>query len=157
MKFKLWLENIDDNQLDLGVNMRSDGDVRTLELRGFFVRKPWSQYLLNGIKTEETRTYSIDKFNLNNQWLWLLETPRAKAIGIIKFAGETQYKSREEFYSSESVRKHLVQPDGAFEWIKPKYGWIVADVIKLKTPFIPEGYTANRIFTSFIKATVELM
>jgi len=135
----------------------TESEVKTLSLRGLFVRKPWSQYLLNGVKTEETRTYSIEKFHLNDQWLWLLETPKAKAIGIIKFNGETQYKSRDEFYSHVAMKKHMVQPDGAFEWVKPKYGWIVSEIIKIKTPFIPEDYTANRIFTSTITSEVELI
>tara|TARA_R110000822_G_scaffold73601_3_gene176860 strand:+ start:221 stop:655 length:435 start_codon:yes stop_codon:yes gene_type:complete len=128
----------------------------TLNLRGLFVRKPWSQYLLNNSKIEETRTYSINKFKLNNEMLWLLETPKAKAVGIIQFHNETKYNTKDEFYSPEAIKKHLVQPNSKFEWIKPKYGWIVSKIVKLEIPFIPENYTKNRIFTSHIKATVEI-
>jgi hypothetical protein len=117
-------------------------------LPGLHVQWPWSELLLSGKKTVETRSYSIPKKYLGMP-LALIETPgpdgrrlgkvpHARIIGTIVFSESFKYATREEWLKDQS--RHQVDPADrrfSFSENKEKWGWVVARVSKLKVPQAP--------------------
>ena len=112
-------------------------------LSGLNVQAPWSILLINGLKTVETRTYQLpDKYN--GEPLALIETPgkkgkfKSRIIGIITFSHSFTYPNKQSWI--DDYQRHKVEEDDKdYGWNdnKPKYGWVVSDVIKFDNPVDP--------------------
>ena len=116
----------------------------------FEVSYPWTERLLNGKKTIETRTYALPNKYLHRT-LALYETHtksntssgggmRDRCVGLIEFGSCKEYLTKEE-WSNDSAQ-HCVAPDAAadkFGWIDgiPRYGWKVAYVQRTKRHPLP--------------------
>ena len=112
---------------------------------GVNIQWPWSQLLLSGVKTVETRGYPLPAKYIGQE-LALIETPgprgkkeagieRARIIGTIVFSGSIEYRSGGAW--SKDRDRHQVQQDDpvfAFRAGTPKWGWVVEQVTKLIEP-----------------------
>ena len=111
---------------------------------GINIQWPWSEYLVSGKKTIETRTYPIPLKHIGVE-LAIIETPgpkgkklagieKARIIGTIIFESSFQYKSRKDW--EKDVKKHLVGSSADdFTWEDrggEVWGWKVKKVTKLK-------------------------
>lgn len=105
-------------------------------MTGINIQSPWSQYLINGEKCVETRSYPLP-LKYEGEELALIETPgkngsfKSRIIGTITFSHSFQYPNIEAW--REDHCRHLVSPsDMDYGWKedKPKYGWVVSDVKK---------------------------
>ncbi len=116
-------------------------------LPGINIQYPWSELLVTGKKTIETRSYPLPKKFINIE-LAIIETPgkegkkfgitKARIIGTIIFSGSKKYESKLAW--TKDYNKHLVtetDPMYSFDSNKPKYGWIVESVTILKKPVAP--------------------
>jgi hypothetical protein len=113
---------------------------------GINIQWPISELILSGQKTVETRKYPLPKKYLDTE-LALVETPgdkgkfNARVTAIIKIKKCFQYKSKSEFYRDN--KRHCVTPDSKWAWdsSKPKWGWEITVVKKLKNPKLctPKG------------------
>ena len=115
------------------------------KIRGLNIQWPWSEELILGRKTIETRSYPLSEEYMDME-IAVIETPgkkgkkeagitKARIIGIIKFSGCKQYKSLSEWKKDKS--KHLVSlsdPDYAFHSDKPRWGWIVSSITRFPEP-----------------------
>lgn len=117
--------------------------MKKREIPGINIQWPWSELLINGKKTIETRSYSLpDKYY--GVELAVIETPgphgkaeanilKARIIGTITFDRCFQYESKTHWLSDFS--KHLVLPNDdlyKFDPQKEKWGWRVKSVRKFK-------------------------
>lgn len=123
---------------------------------GINIQWPWSQMLLSGAKTIETRTYKIPQKYIGVE-LALIETPgalgkkkagilKARIIGTITFGCCVQYETKHAWIAD--VSKHLVNLDDAkfgFDDRKEKWGWCVVDFKKF-TKIIPVPKKRGIIF-----------
>ncbi len=113
-------------------------------LVGLHVQWPWSEYLLNGRKTIETRSYQLPK-KYYGQELALIETPgrdgkkagikEARIVGTIVFKGSFEYPTKAAW--AKDNNKHLVvDGDPRFGWNekKKRWAWEVQAIRRLKTP-----------------------
>jgi len=117
---------------------------------GINIQWPWSQLIIEGKKTIETRTYDIPE-KYRGVELLLIETPgprgkkeagieKARIIGTVTFGKTYRYNSKKQWLNEKN--KHLVEStDKLYGWIKEKekWGWEV----KLHYP-----YKKQRIATS---------
>lgn len=117
-------------------------------LTGINIQWPWSEHLLDGSKTVETRSYRLPD-SLKNIELAVIETPgtsgkklagilKARITGTIVFEDSFQYKTKKHWLSD--YNKHLVEPDNkTFGYLtkKEKWGWIVKSFTKLDTSVPP--------------------
>ena len=125
---------------------------------GLEMQHPWSQLLLNGSKTIETRSYDLPKALIGKKILVLESQPgkdgvsslgnilsgdaaskNVKAVGWMKFDRVITYRYRSEFEADEN--KHLVKRDSGYAWeeeTKVVYGWVVKSkgFYKKKVPTI---------------------
>lgn len=123
-------------------------------LPGINIQYPWSQLLLSGKKTVETRFYPIPK-KYTNVPLALIETPgksgnfQARVVGIIRFERCYKYESERAFRSDES--RHLLKNGADFDWEtgKEKWAWCVLEVKSLPTA-IPAPKRRGIIWTSSV-------
>lgn len=115
-----------------------------LKIPGLNIQAPWSQMILRGQKTVETRSYPLpDKHK--GKMLAIIETPgkdktlgKAKIIGLVVFSESFQYPSKEKWLND--IDRHRVQPsdpDYRFTNTKPRHGWVVHKVIPLKKSIQP--------------------
>lgn len=108
---------------------------------GINIQFPISQFIIQGKKTIETRTYPIPKKYINKEML-LIETPgklglfKARYLGIIKFQNSFKYSSETEFYRHQKF--HCVSRKSPWRWDnkKPKWGWPVEVLEIFKRPII---------------------
>lgn len=130
-----------------------------MEVPGINIQWPWSRLLLDGKKTIETRAYPLP-VRLRGKWIAIIETPgpngkkmaaidRAEVIGLIKFSGSKLYSSAVVWRSD--FDRHLVNEDDplyAFDSARPKYGWIVEDVLTVarQSPPKSRGIVYSRPF-----------
>lgn len=123
-------------------------------LPGINIQYPWSQLLLSGKKTIETRLYPIPK-KYTNVPLALIETPGkggdfpARVVGIIRFERCYRYESERAFRSDES--RHLLKKGADFDWKtgREKWAWHVVEVEPLSTA-IPAPKHRGIIWTSSV-------
>lgn len=111
-------------------------------LDGINIQWPWSNFLVNGKKVVETRSYPLPE-RLFGVELAIIETAgrrglkeagieKARIIGTITFLNSYQYKDEEHWFIEQS--KHLVEPDDRlfkFDKKKEKWAWVVGRVTKL--------------------------
>jgi hypothetical protein len=107
------------------------------------VQIPWSQYLLDGRKTVETRSYKLPSELLNRR-IAILQTPSGIAgisglsdtvdlvkssdcciIGWVIFSSIKMYSSHAEFFADQNL--HMVNENSSYGFKQGKeiYGWIV--------------------------------
>jgi len=127
-------------------------------LRGLNIQYPFSQLLLQGVKTIEVRRYELGykQYALPEEDTWLVETkgpaiepsrnalvqgcsvgPRPAAahiVGVIKFSFSEAYDSIESF--SNEAPAHRIQAGGSYDWdgVSPCYRWHVASARRLASP-----------------------
>ena len=115
-----------------------------IELRGLNIQWPWSELLLTGKKTIETRNYPLPEW-LKNQPVAIIETPgkkrkdfKARIVGVIVFNDCKEYTTQKSWNADYS--KHLVDPDDLqFKFVTGlrKCGWIVGKYCLLKKTTSP--------------------
>lgn len=113
---------------------------------GINIQWPWSELLLSGKKTIETRTYPLPKKYIGVE-LAVIETPgprgkkeagidRARVVGTITFGEPFRYATEQQW--RQDRERHLVEPsDGQFSWDKREklvWGWTVLKYRRLKQP-----------------------
>lgn len=126
-----------------------------MTLPGLNIQKPWCQYILDGLKTIETRHYPLPSQYVGKPIL-LIETPgeltgKASIKGIVVFGESYLYRSKNSFYADSS--KHLIRPTTTtFNWKprKQKWAWPVLTVQSLDRP-LPKGLRRGIVFTKEIE------
>lgn len=121
-------------------------------MTGLNIQIPWSQLLINGNKSVETRSYALPK-KYEGVELALIETPgkygrfKSQIIGTITFSHSFQYSDKQEWINDYNRHK-VEEADEFFYWNenKKKYGWVVSNVQKLDKP-IEAPKTKGIIFT----------
>lgn len=117
-------------------------------LDGINIQWPWSELLVSGKKTVETRSYPLPE-KLRGVEIAIIETPgpsgkreagisKARIIGTIIFADSYEYKSKQQWLNEHGL--HLVEPtDKQFRFIKTKkkYAWTVGLVRRLNQSVAP--------------------
>jgi len=117
---------------------------------GINIQWPWSQLIIEGKKTVETRTYDIPEKHRGVELL-LIETPgprgkkeagieKARIIGSVTFVETYKYKTKKQWSSERD--KHLVDnSDKFYGWNKKKekWGWEVSNFTKHKDPVIAKS------------------
>lgn len=108
-------------------------------MTGLNIQTPWSNLLINGNKTVETRSYSLPK-KYENVELALIETPgkggrfKSRIIGTITFSHSFTYETKDDWVNDYS-RHRVEQDDKLYAWNgKPKYGWVVSRINKFDQP-----------------------
>lgn len=111
-------------------------------MTGLNVQIPWSSVLINGDKSVETRSYTLPK-KYEGIELALIETPgkygkfKSRIIGTITFSHCFRYPNKQSWIND--YNRHLVATNDKFYlWSdnKPKYGWVVSNIIKWDEPII---------------------
>jgi hypothetical protein len=111
-------------------------------LDGINIQWPWSELLVNGKKSIETRSYALPE-RLVGVELAIIETAgpmglkeagivKARIIGTIVF--DSSYKYSNVSHWNKDREKHLVEPDDSlfkFDKNKEKWAWVVGRVVKL--------------------------
>jgi hypothetical protein len=113
-------------------------------LPGLNIQWPISQEILSGLKTVETRTYSLPQ-KYENTELAIIETPgpqanfKARIVGIVIFENSFKYLSKKDFYAD--YPSHRVDQNSAWAWDskKPKWGWRIKCVVKFSQTIPFEG------------------
>ena len=111
---------------------------------GVNIQWPWSEYLLSGEKTVETRSYPLSKKH-EGKWLAVIETPgpkgkklagidKARITGKIKFKSSFRYSSKSEWLND--YERHRVKPDDklfGYKEDKEKWGWLVEEYVSFES------------------------
>lgn len=111
-------------------------------MKALSLQQPWAELILQGKKTIETRKWntsfrgeflihasgridseSAQKFNLKS-------LPIQCIVGKAELVGVKKYSTREEFVAD--VEKHLMQLAHDKPWTKPRYGFLLKNVKRLK-------------------------
>jgi hypothetical protein len=109
-------------------------------MTGINIQTPWSELLINGVKSVETRSYHLPEKYLGEE-LALIETPgrygrfKARIIGTITFSHSFKYPHQKAW--QDDYNRHCVAVDDPiYNWKddKPKYGWVVSKVTKFDKP-----------------------
>ena len=114
-------------------------------LPGINIQWPWSQLLISGEKTVETRKYPLPD-RLKNVELALIETPgprgkkeaqihSSRIIGTISFSHSFQYQTEKDW--EKDKERHCVSPNDplySFRSDQQKWGWEVAQVTWFSHP-----------------------
>ena len=109
-------------------------------MTGVNIQFPWSNLLINYVKSIETRSYPLPT-KYENKELALVETPgkngkfKARIIGTVTFSHSFKYRDERSWLDDHN--KHLVpQDDSQYKWNKnkPKYGWVVSHIKKFTKP-----------------------
>lgn len=105
---------------------------KTKVIPGLNIQWPWSQLLLSGQKTIETRGYPIPEKYIGVE-LAIIETPgprgkieggvdKARIVGTITFGESFQYRTKSQW--EKDVTRHMVDiTDPQFAWGKSKERW----------------------------------
>lgn len=132
---------------------------------GINMQWPWSELLLSGQKTIETRTYPLPA-KYNGIELALIETPgprgkrdagieKARVIGTITFSSSFQYMSESEWKKDE--KRHRVNTsDPQFSWEKRRqkvWGWRVIQTKRLPKP-IPAPRKRGIVFATSCRVSL---
>ena len=125
-------------------------------MTGINIQTPWSELLINGDKSVETRSYPLPEKYMGEE-LALIETPgrygrfKARIIGTITFSHSFKYPDQKAW--QDDYNRHCVAVDDPiYNWKddKPKYGWVVSKVTKFDKP-LDIRKRRGIIFTSGIK------
>jgi hypothetical protein len=121
-------------------------------MTGLNIQAPWSNLLINGLKTVETRMYALPK-KYEGVELAVVETPgksakfKSRIIGTITFSHSFQYPDKES-WKGDYQRHKVEEDDKDYGWNenKNKYGWVVSDIKKFEK-FIPAPMKKGIVFT----------
>jgi hypothetical protein len=122
-------------------------------MTGLNIQCPWSQLLINGDKSVETRSYPLPK-KYEGVELALIETPgkygqfKSRIIGTITFSHYFKYPDEQSWM--DDYNRHKVEKlDEFYGWNpdKPKYGWVVSNIEKFDEP-IPYLKKKGIVFTN---------
>jgi hypothetical protein len=134
------------------------------QMTGINIQTPWSELLINAIKSVETRTYPLpDKYA--GETLALIETPgrygkfKSRIIGTITFSHSFKYRDQKAW--QDDYNRHFVAVDDPiYGWVpndpffalggKSKYGWVVSQVKKFEKP-VDITQRKGIIFTTGLK------
>ena len=125
-------------------------------MTGINIQTPWSELLINEVKSVETRSYPLPEKYAGEE-LALIETPgrygrfKARIIGTIIFSHSFKYPDQRAW--QDDYNRHCVAVDDLiYNWKddKPKYGWVVSKVTKFDKP-LDIRKRRGIIFTSGIK------
>lgn len=125
-------------------------------MTGLNIQTPWSELLINGVKSVETRSYPLPEKYVGEE-IALIETPgrygrfKARIIGTITFSHSFKYPDQRAWQDDHN--RHCVAiDDPIYNWKddKPKYGWVVSKVTKFDKP-LDIRKRRGIIFTSGIK------
>lgn len=109
-------------------------------MTGINIQTPWSNFLISGVKSVETRSYPLPK-KYGGIELALVETPgkkgnfKSRIIGTIIFSHCFQYP--DEISWKHDYNRHRVEEnnqDYGWKKNKPKYGWVVSNIKKFDEP-----------------------
>jgi hypothetical protein len=125
-------------------------------MTGLNIQTPWSELLINGVKTVETRSYPLPEKYVGEE-LALIETPgrygrfKARIIGTITFSHSFKYPDQKAWQDDHN-RHYVAIDDPIYNWKddKPKYGWVVCSVNKFDEPLDISG-KRGIIFTNNLK------
>ena len=129
-------------------------------MTGINIQTPWSELLINEVKSVETRSYPLPEKYMGEE-LALIETPgrygrfKARIIGTITFSHSFKYPDQKAW--QDDYNRHCVAVDDPiYNWKddKPKYGWVVSKVTKFDKP-LDIRKRKGIIFTSGIKLKKE--
>ena len=129
-------------------------------MTGINIQTPWSELLINEVKSVETRSYHLPEKYAGEE-LALIETPgryghfKARIIGTITFSHSFKYPDQKAW--QDDYNRHCVAVDDPiYNWKddKPKYGWVVSKVTKFDKP-LDIRKRKGIIFTSGIKLKKE--
>jgi len=100
-------------------------------------KQRFTEQILEGLKTEETRTcHSLDSLIGKNVAIVRTGRGKAKIVGMCRIAGYTEYKTAEAF--NKAYDRHLVAEGSAFDFSHSKsgykLGYILEDVKALENP-----------------------
>jgi hypothetical protein len=111
---------------------------------GINIQAPWSNLILSGIKTVETRSYPVPRKYIG-KWIALIETSgktrpsfKARIVGLIKIVESYQYNDRLEWIGDYD--SHRVKQDDllfGFRNDRRKFGWKIIGAITLKESIKP--------------------
>ena len=117
-------------------------------LPGINIQWPWSELLLSGKKSIETRSYALPKKFIGVE-LAVIETPgprgkkeagieKARIVGTIVFSESFPYTSKSQ-WKKDFGRHRVDVEDPQYSWEKRSavFGWKVASVKRLKQPKPP--------------------
>ena len=125
-------------------------------MTGINIQTPWSELLINEVKSVETRSYPLPEKYVG-ETLALIETPgrygrfKARIIGTITFSHSFKYPDQRAW--QDDYNRQCVAVDYLiYNWKddKPKYGWVVSKVTKFDKP-LDIRKRRGIIFTSGIK------
>ena len=125
-------------------------------MTGINIQTPWSELLINEVKSVETRSYPLPEKYVGEE-IALIETPgrygrfKARIIGTITFSHSFKYPDQRAW--QDDYNRHCVAVDDPiYNWKedKPKYGWVVSKVTKFDKP-LDIRKRRGIIFTSGIK------
>jgi hypothetical protein len=125
-------------------------------MTGLNIQTPWSELLINGVKTVETRSYPLPEKYVGEE-IALIETPgrygrfKARIIGTITFSHSFKYPDQKAWQDDHN--RHCVAiDDPIYNWKddKPKYGWVVCSVNKFDEP-LDISVKRGIIFTNNLK------
>lgn len=125
--------------------MSQVGQEANVTVSGINIQWPWSQLLLSGKKSVETRTYPLPKA-YQGKWLALIETPgpkgrqmagieKARILGLIAFSDSFQYRDRDHWMSD--FDRHLVSSDDpsfSYQQENMKWGWALVGCMRFEVP-----------------------
>lgn len=125
-------------------------------MTGLNIQTPWSELLINEVKSVETRSYPLPEKYVGEE-IALIETPgrygrfKARIIGTITFSHSFKYPDQRAWQDDHN-RHCVTVDDPAYNWKedKPKYGWVVSKVTKFDKP-LDIRKRRGIIFTSGIK------
>ena len=129
-------------------------------MNGINIQTPWSELLVNRVKSVETRTYSLPEKYMGEK-LALIETPgrygrfKAHIIGTITFSHSFKYPHQKAW--QDDYNRHCVAVnDPTYNWKddKPKFGWVVSQVTKFDKP-LDISKRKGIIFTTGLKLKKE--
>ena len=115
-----------------------------ITIPGLNIQYPWSQLIVTGKKTVETRAYPIPLHLLNRE-LALIETPgrmgkkhgisSARIIAIITFSNCFQYGSKEQWLNDKH-RHRVALDDSQYTYTTKgsRWGWEISKVSPLQKP-----------------------
>ena len=127
--------------------------MKLVSIPGLNIQSPWSELILTGKKTIETRGYDLPQ-KLLNQPVAVIETPgdskefKARIAGIVIFIGSIEYTNQKTW--ERDFKKHLVtssDPKFKFDPQKKKFGWLVGKYCLLPE-FIQPPKVRGRIYAS---------
>ena len=115
------------------------------KLSGINIQWPWTELLLSGRKTVETRSYPLPS-KFKGVELAVIETPgprgkraagiaKARVVGTIKFSGSYEYQNAKQWASEHHL--HLVEASDVqfgFAQNKKKWAWTVECTLKFDQP-----------------------